>query len=133
MRTFTAGKLRPENTRTRREVRFAEKIEFEWSSSRDSVIATISRSLRDKLTSNQPNIVQENENLEEDMRKAQESTLMLKSVIIPLEEEIKQLKTQLYEANEKIQELETLVSEMTSKKSAVVGRPSFSFDHLWAG
>jgi predicted nucleic acid-binding Zn-ribbon protein len=60
--------------------------------------------------------VQENENLEEDMRKAQESTLMLKSVIIPLEEEIKQLKSQLLEANEKIEELEALVSRMTSKK-----------------
>ena len=54
--------------------------------------------------------MQENENLEEDMRKAQESTLMLKSVIIPLEAEINQLKTQLKEAKEKIAELESLVS-----------------------
>jgi hypothetical protein len=44
------------------------------------------------------------------MRKAQESTLMLKSVIIPLEAEINQLKIQLKEAKEKISELETLVS-----------------------
>lgn len=77
---------------------------------RDSVLATISRSLRDKLSSNQASIVQENENLEEDMRKAQESTLMLKSVIIPLEAEINQLKSQLKEAKEKILELETLVN-----------------------
>lgn len=44
------------------------------------------------------------------MRKAQESTLMLKSVIIPLEAEINQLKIQLKEAKEKITELEDLVS-----------------------
>lgn len=80
---------------------------------RDSVLATISRSLRDKLSSNQASIVQENENLEEDMRKAQESTLMLKSVIIPLEVEINQLKTQLKEAKEKILELETLVNPIS--------------------
>ena len=77
---------------------------------RDSVIATISRSLRDKLISNQSTLAQENENLEEDMRKAQESTLMLKSVIIPLEAEINQLKIQLNEAKEKVAELESLVS-----------------------
>ncbi|CAF1050511.1 unnamed protein product [Rotaria sp. Silwood1] len=77
---------------------------------KDSVIATISRSLRDKLTLNQPSIAQENENLEEDMRKAQESTLMLKSVIIPLEAEIAQLKSLLNQAKDKITELEELVS-----------------------
>ncbi|CAF4344160.1 unnamed protein product, partial [Rotaria magnacalcarata] len=53
---------------------------------------------------------QENENLEEDMRKAQESTLMLKSVIIPLEAEINQLKVQLKQEKDKIIELEELVS-----------------------
>lgn len=77
---------------------------------RDSVLATISRSLRDKLSSNQQTLAQENENLEEDMRKAQESTLMLKSVIIPLEAEINQLKIQLKESKEKIAELESLVN-----------------------
>ncbi|UJR37426.1 hypothetical protein I4U23_030129 [Adineta vaga] len=76
---------------------------------KDSVLATISRSLRDKLTSNQSTLAQENENLEEDMRKAQESTLMLKSVIIPLESEINQLKIQLKDAKDKISELEALV------------------------
>lgn len=44
------------------------------------------------------------------MRKAQESTLMLKSVIIPLEAEINQLKMQLKESQEKITELESLVN-----------------------
>jgi septal ring factor EnvC (AmiA/AmiB activator) len=85
---------------------------------RDSVLATISRSLRDKLTSNQAAIVQENENLEEDMRKAQESTLMLKSVIIPLETEINQLKMQLKEATTKIVELEALVCVLTGYLSS---------------
>lgn len=84
---------------------------------RDSVIATISRSLRDKLSSNPPTLAQENENLEEDMRKAQESTLMLKSVIIPLETEIGQLKTQLKQAHDKIAELESLVKVLFFYKS----------------
>ncbi|CAF3416120.1 unnamed protein product [Rotaria socialis] len=79
---------------------------------KDSVIATISRSLRDKLTSSQSTLAQENENLEEDMRKAQESTLMLKSVIVPLEAEINQLKVQLKQAKDKIIELEELPREV---------------------
>ncbi len=95
---------------------------------RDSVLATISRSLRDKLSSNQPTLAQENENLEEDMRKAQESTLMLKSVIIPLEAEINQLKVQLKEAKEKIVELETLVNCFKGKKNSQL--IFFDFSHV---
>jgi len=110
---------------------------------RDSVLATISRSLRDKLSSNQSTIAQENENLEEDMRKAQESTLMLKSVIIPLETEISQLKVQLKEAKDKIVELESLVNRNRKQISSFVvfilassidiiillGRPRQSFNN----
>ncbi len=96
---------------------------------RDSVLATISRSLRDKLSSNQPTLAQENENLEEDMRKAQESTLMLKSVIIPLEAEINQLKVQLKEAKDKIVELETLVNLFQGKK-ALNSFLFFDFSHV---
>ncbi len=97
---------------------------------RDSVLATISRSLRDKLSSNQPTLAQENENLEEDMRKAQESTLMLKSVIIPLEAEINQLKVQLKEAKDKIVELETLVNLFQGKKKLSIHFFFFDFSHV---
>jgi len=105
-----------ELTNVRRKFELLQQENYELKSrvadEKDSVIATISRSLRDKLSSNQPTIAQENENLEEDMRKAQESTLMLKSVIIPLEAEINQLKSQLKEAKEKITELESLPREV---------------------
>ena len=97
---------------------------------RDSVIATISRSLRDKLTSNQSTLAQENENLEEDMRKAQESTLMLKSVIIPLEAEINQLKSQLKDAKDKIIELETLVKLSIRIWKANKRIPFIYFSHV---
>ncbi|CAF0831143.1 unnamed protein product [Didymodactylos carnosus] len=84
---------------------------------RDSVLADISRSLRNKLLrdtgdNQQATWVQENASLEEDMRKAQESTSMLKSVILPMEAEINQLKLQLKEAKEKINELESLPREV---------------------
>ncbi|CAF0779748.1 unnamed protein product [Didymodactylos carnosus] len=84
---------------------------------RDSVLADISRSLRNKLLrdtvdNQQPTWVQENASLEEDMRKAQESTSMLKSVILPMEAEINQLKSQLKETKEKLNELETLPREI---------------------
>jgi chromosome segregation ATPase len=100
----------------RRKLELVQQENYELKSKvadeKDSVLATISRSLRDKLSSNQSTLAQENENLEEDMRKAQESTLMLKSVIIPLEAEINQLKIQLKEAKEKISELEALPREL---------------------
>ncbi|CAF2487455.1 unnamed protein product [Rotaria sp. Silwood2] len=108
------GKYENELNILRRKLELLQQENYELRSKvadeKDSVIATISRSLRDKLTSNQPTIAQENENLEEDMRKAQESTLMLKSVIIPLEAEITQLKTLLKQAKDKVTELEELVS-----------------------
>ncbi|CAF0928006.1 unnamed protein product [Adineta ricciae] len=110
------GKYDNELNNLRRKYEVLQQENYELKSKvmdeKDSVIATISRSLRDKLTSNQSTLAQENENLEEDMRKAQESTLMLKSVIIPLEAEINQLKSQLKDAKDKIVELETLPREV---------------------
>ncbi|CAF1223189.1 unnamed protein product [Adineta ricciae] len=110
------GKYDNELNNLRRKYELLQQENYELKSKvmdeKDSVIATISRSLRDKLTSNQSTLAQENENLEEDMRKAQESTLMLKSVIVPLEAEINQLKSQLIDAKDKIAELETLPREV---------------------
>jgi Rab GTPase-binding effector protein 1 len=45
--------------------------------------------------SNHSQLSQENETLEEDMRKAKESAELLRSVVLPLEEEISNLKKNL--------------------------------------
>lgn len=52
----------------------------------------------------------EHENLEASMRKAKEDADVLKSVVLPLEDEIQTLKSQLSEAQEKIHELESQAS-----------------------
>ncbi|XP_076452768.1 rab GTPase-binding effector protein 1-like isoform X2 [Babylonia areolata] len=53
--------------------------------------------------SSSPNISMEHENLEDSMRKAQEDAQILKSVVLPLEEEIKTLREQLRQAELKLQ------------------------------
>ncbi|XP_070204148.1 rab GTPase-binding effector protein 1-like isoform X2 [Littorina saxatilis] len=53
--------------------------------------------------SSSPNLSAEHENLEDSMRKAQEDAQILKSVVMPLEEEIKTLREQLRQAQVKIQ------------------------------
>lgn len=50
-----------------------------------------------------PNLSLEHENLEDSMRKAQEDAQILKSVVLPLEEEIKTLREQLQQAQRRIQ------------------------------
>ncbi|XP_061189635.1 rab GTPase-binding effector protein 1-like isoform X1 [Saccostrea echinata] len=51
-------------------------------------------------------LAQEHESLEDDMRKAQADAEILKSVVMPLEEEIKSLKEQLQEAREKTRDFQ---------------------------
>ncbi|KAL8599973.1 hypothetical protein ACOMHN_038972 [Nucella lapillus] len=53
--------------------------------------------------SSSPNISMEHENLEDSMRKAQEDAQILKSVVLPLEEEIKTLREQLRQAQLKLE------------------------------
>ncbi|KAK7487813.1 hypothetical protein BaRGS_00020954 [Batillaria attramentaria] len=53
--------------------------------------------------SSTPNLSMEHENLEDSMRKAQEDAQILKSVVLPLEEEIKTLREQLKRAEQKLQ------------------------------
>ena len=62
------------------------------------------------------NLNQENENLEEDMRKAKESADMLRSVVLPLETEINTLKTRSNTSDKRIQELEKLVDEVSFRR-----------------
>lgn len=53
------------------------------------------------LAGSSSNLAQEHESLEDDMRKAQADAEILKSVVMPLEEEIRKLKEQLHEARER--------------------------------
>lgn len=55
------------------------------------------------------NLSQENENLEEDMRKAKESADLLKAVVLPLETEIVTLKNDLDISKKRVIELESLI------------------------
>lgn len=54
----------------------------------------------------------ENENLEEDMRKAKESADMLRSVVLPLETEITTLRSRSNTSELKIKELELIINEV---------------------
>lgn len=59
------------------------------------------------------NITQENENLEEDMRKAKESADMLRAVVLPLETEITTLRTRSSTNEERMKELEKIIEEVS--------------------
>lgn len=61
---------------------------------------------------NQLSINQENENLEEDMRKAKESAEMLRSVVLPLETEITTLRSRSNTSEKKIKELEKIIDQV---------------------
>jgi chromosome segregation ATPase len=54
----------------------------------------------------------ENENLEEDMRKAKESADMLRSVVLPLETEITTLRSRSNTSEQRIKELEQLMENI---------------------
>ena len=62
---------------------------------------------------NQLSINQENENLEEDMRKAKESAEMLRSVVLPLETEISTLRSRSNTSDKRIKELEKIIDQVT--------------------
>ncbi len=58
------------------------------------------------------NITQENENLEEDMRKAKESADMLRAVVLPLETEISTLRTRSNTSEKRMKELEDIIEQV---------------------
>ena len=58
------------------------------------------------------NISQENENLEEDMRKAKESADMLRSVVLPLETEINILRSRSNTNEQRVKELEKFIDDV---------------------
>ncbi|XP_077338521.1 rab GTPase-binding effector protein 1 isoform X2 [Lithobates pipiens] len=85
------------------ELQFHRRLEQEraqWGQYRDSVEREIAE-LRRRLSEGQ-----QEENLENDMKKAQEDAEKLRSVVMPMEKEIGALKEKLSEAEEKIKELE---------------------------
>uniref|UniRef100_A0A6I8R8N6 Rab GTPase-binding effector protein 1 n=1 Tax=Xenopus tropicalis TaxID=8364 RepID=A0A6I8R8N6_XENTR len=85
------------------EIQFHHRLEQEraqWGQYRESVEREIAE-LRRRLSEGQ-----QEENLESDMKKAQEDAEKLRSVVMPMEKEIGTLKEKLTEAEEKIKELE---------------------------
>ncbi|XP_063809743.1 rab GTPase-binding effector protein 1 [Pseudophryne corroboree] len=85
------------------ELQFHRRLEQErgqWGQYRESVEREIAE-LRRRLSEGQ-----QEENLENDMKKAQEDAEKLRSVVMPMEKEIGTLKEKLTEAEEKIKELE---------------------------
>ncbi|XP_056412341.1 rab GTPase-binding effector protein 1 [Hyla sarda] len=85
------------------ELQFHRRLEQErgqWGQYRESVEREIAE-LRRRLSEGQ-----QEENLENDMKKAQEDAEKLRSVVMPMEKEIGALKEKLLEAEEKINELE---------------------------
>ncbi|XP_075051057.1 rab GTPase-binding effector protein 1 isoform X1 [Mixophyes fleayi] len=85
------------------ELQFHHRLEQErgqWGQYRESVEREIAE-LRRRISEGQ-----QEENLENDMKKAQEDAEKLRSVVMPMEKEIGTLKEKLTEAEERIKELE---------------------------
>ena len=62
------------------------------------------------------NISQENESLEEDMRKAKESADMLRSVVLPLETEINLLRSRSNTNEQRVKELEKMIEDVRKSR-----------------
>ncbi|XP_037543727.1 rab GTPase-binding effector protein 1 isoform X2 [Nematolebias whitei] len=92
------------------EVQFHQRLEQEraqWNQYREAVERELA-DLRRRLTEGQ-----EEENLEDEMKKAQEDAEKLRSVVMPMEQEIGALKAKLTAAEERVKELEaSKVKEM---------------------
>ncbi|XP_076017369.1 rab GTPase-binding effector protein 1 [Genypterus blacodes] len=85
------------------EVQFHQRLEQEraqWNQYREAVERELGQ-LRHRLTDGQ-----EEENLEEEMKKAQEGAEKLRSVVMPMEKEIATLKAKLTTAEDRVKELE---------------------------
>ncbi|KAM3868802.1 rab GTPase-binding effector protein 1 [Diretmus argenteus] len=85
------------------EVQFHQRLEQErtqWNQYREAVERELGE-LRRRLTEGQ-----EEENLEDEMKKAQEDAEKLRSVVMPMEQEIAALKARLTTAEDRVKELE---------------------------
>ncbi|XP_042898000.1 rab GTPase-binding effector protein 1 isoform X3 [Parasteatoda tepidariorum] len=95
------------------ELKSKEKIDI----SREGVLAAVTKSLKrvGNLGSPLPftsSTGESIENLEESMRKAQEDAEMLRSLVVPLEEEIKALKDKLRSTDEQLRVYETAFADL---------------------
>ncbi|XP_067138321.1 rab GTPase-binding effector protein 1-like [Centruroides vittatus] len=90
------------------------EIKSQQAKEREGVLAVVTKSLKQRvggLSSPIPFTSSETtENLEESMRKAQEDAEMLRSLVVPLEEEIKALKDKLRSTDEHLRMYETAFS-----------------------
>lgn len=85
------------------EVQFHQRLDQEraqWNQYREAMEREVG-DLRRRLTGGQ-----EEENLEDEMKKAQEDAEKLRSVVMPMEQEIAALKTKLATAEDRVKELE---------------------------
>ncbi|BFZ04743.1 hypothetical protein BsWGS_07781 [Bradybaena similaris] len=79
-----------------------QELRTKLSQERESFLSTVAKSIKRVGAVNTVSTSTEHENLEESMRKAQEDALILKSVVVPLESEIKILKAKLEETEAKL-------------------------------
>ncbi|XP_077510897.1 rab GTPase-binding effector protein 1-like isoform X3 [Amblyomma americanum] len=83
------------------------ELKAQQAQDREGVLAVVTKSLKQKVGNLSPNPFSSSsdnsvENLEESMRKAQEDAEMLRSLVVPLEEEIKALKDKLRSTDEQL-------------------------------
>ncbi|CAF0966627.1 unnamed protein product [Brachionus calyciflorus] len=100
----------------KRQVQFMNSTELKSPISNSSSITNRLNLSPFGSKSNQMSINQENENLEEDMRKAKESAEMLRSVVLPLETEITNLRSRSNTSEKRIKELETIIDQQEKEK-----------------
>ncbi|KAK0068772.1 rab GTPase-binding effector protein 1 isoform X2 [Biomphalaria pfeifferi] len=81
-----------------------QELRNKLSQERESFLSTVAKSIKRVGAVGSSNTSMEHENLEESMRKAQEDAQILKSVVVPLENEIKTLKAKLKETELKLAE-----------------------------
>nr|KAI8753100.1 rab GTPase-binding effector protein 1 isoform X2 [Biomphalaria glabrata] len=81
-----------------------QELRNKLSQERESFLSTVAKSIKRVGAVGSANTSMEHENLEESMRKAQEDAQILKSVVVPLENEIKTLKAKLKETELKLAE-----------------------------
>lgn len=105
-------KLKKSNDKLEAEL---NEIKNQQAKEREGVLAVVTKSLKQRVgTLSSPipfsSSSETTENLEESMRKAQEDAEMLRSLVVPLEEEIKALKDKLRSTDEHLRMYETAFS-----------------------
>lgn len=89
-----------------------QELRNKLSQERDGFLSTVAKQIK-RVGAVAGNTLTEHENLEESMRKAQENAEMLKSVVVPLETEIKTLKA-------KLEERDLQLSQQTTQQNSDV-------------